>query len=113
MLNIVLALLFASIGYYAGSAIGMDSVGAFATGIISGALAGALSLHQKPVAKVAAISAALGACSSVAVQILAGGQGTSVQLEYVLLFAALACLLGVLGCSFWAAVVFAFRRAPH
>jgi hypothetical protein len=113
MLDIIFALLIAIVAHYAGSATGMGSYEAIATGIITGGIAGALSRYRKPVAKVAGIGCALGACGSIAVQLLAARQGTGVQLEYVLLFAALAGLLGVLGLGFWTAAVFVFRRGDQ
>lgn len=56
--------------------------------------------YRKPVAKVAGIGCALGAYGSIAGAVTSHGRGTGVQLEYVLLFAALAGLLGVLGLGF-------------
>lgn len=111
MLDIALTLLVATVAHYAASAIGMDSLEAIATGIIIGGVAGVLSLLQKPVAKVAVIGAVLGACGSIAVQLLAAQQGAGIQLEYVLLFASLAGLLGILSFGFGTVTIFVIRRA--
>ena len=108
--SIVLALIVATVGRYAASAIGMASFEAVVTGVVIAGIAGALSWYRKPVAKVAGIGATFGSLGSIAMQLLAAQQGTDIQTEFVLLFGALAGLLGVVGCGLWTAVVFVFRR---
>ena len=108
--SIVLALIVATVARYAASATGMASFEAVVTGIVIAGIAGALSWCRKPVAKVAGIGATFGSLGSIAMQLLAARQGTEIQTEYVLLFAALAGLLGVVGCGLWTTVMIAFRR---